>query len=71
MDTDEYAEAKRYLENAVALQPLLAASYAGIGQALEGMQQCREAASFHRQAIAVSLMQQQNADQFRWHLRAL
>ena len=48
IDSAEYEDALWYLESAVALQPLLAASYAGIGKALEGVHRCREAASFYR-----------------------
>ena len=65
IDSAEYEDALGYLESAVALQPLLAASYAGIGQALEGVHRCREAASFYRQAVAISLRQLQSADPFR------
>jgi len=65
MDSAEYDEARGYLESAVALQPMLAASYAGIGQALEGVGRCREAASLYRQAVSIALRQRQNADQIR------
>ena len=70
LNIQEFSQAQYVLESAVALQPMLAASYAGIGQALEGMHRCCEAASYHRKAIAISCMLWQNADPFR-HLLLL
>jgi tetratricopeptide (TPR) repeat protein len=65
IDLMEYQEAVKLLESAVALHPLLAPSYAGLGQVHERMQRPCDAVAYHHRAIAVAHAHGQNADPFR------
>jgi len=65
MDEGAFEESRGYLLRALALQPLLAASYAGIGQAFEAEDRCTEAVPFHQRAVSVARELGQDADQFR------
>lgn len=65
MEEGALRESRAHFERALELQPILAASYAGIGQAFEAEDRCREAVSFYQQAIAVTRVGSHDADQFR------